>query len=85
LLRARASTPGLFSARTTFDPQGVPFLFDEAYIRGDLVEVEIRRIGARERTRLRFLAGAPAEATTPRGGDSRRCAAPARAHEEVSP
>lgn len=85
LLRARASAAALFSARTTFDPQGVPFLFDEAYIRGDLVQVEIRRVGARERTRLRFLAGAQADAPTPRGATGRGRVASARAREEVSP
>jgi len=49
------SSPGFFSARTTFDARGRPFLYDEAYIRGDRVQLQIYRSGMRERTFYRIL------------------------------
>lgn len=55
VLAVEPSSPGFFSARTTFDARSRPFLYDEAYIRGDRVQLQVYRSGMRERTFYRIL------------------------------
>ena len=55
ILAAESSSPGFFSTRTSFDAKGRPFLYDEAFIRGDRIQIEVYRSGMRERTLYRIL------------------------------
>ncbi|MEW6047325.1 MAG: GntR family transcriptional regulator [Bacillota bacterium] len=55
VLAAPVSSPGLFSRRTSFDGHSRPFLYDEAYVRGDRVELHICRTGIREQSFYRIL------------------------------